>query len=242
MTIRNIAISCVVAVAALAMLYRDTWLPLWARPEAYRFVTGRFQRIDRNETYLSGYPNLLFSDSQGLSCPWQVDVLFFPSLDPTEILSAFKFHVGDWRYEQIVIWWGTGHFAMHRTVAQYLQVMTPVIAAAKEHSEHIYVIGPMPVHYFEDRNGPTTHTIVEEAVAALRQECPDLPIYDAAQFWGNIDSNGGAGKMLLRDHVHVSPAGFEVIGRSLTTFGFQVPPRRESIDRVLKREAAQTST
>lgn len=232
----------VMLAAYATALNRETIVPRWARPEMYEFAAAGFYRLQQMEAGgrraydlihegIRGEPVLLLSDSQGIACNWRgADKLFESSGSPADLVPLFQEHVVETgtRYDTIVIWIGTAHFAADRGLESYLSGMDRLIEVVRGMASAIILVGPMPYTDLPRRDAATTaaytHILVRDAVRGLQERHPDIPLYDMEAYREHVLSQRLRG-CYQEDRVHITGRGYRVLADELASLGLVLRER-----------------
>lgn len=232
--LRFLIVDCIVLLAVAGMWNRRL-LPWWGRIENYQTPADSLalQRLAEKlipKISLRGRPVLLVGDSQVMGCPWAVDVIALPGHSAPMLRDRLPALIAGHRYEQILLWPGTAHFAGGLDVASYVSAVQEMVATAEAHADAVYIISPMPYGLTEvlplkEAFGFEHETISEvgAAVAQLRHTMPHVPVYDAREFRAAVRRQRAE---FFLDELHLTRAGFAALAARLAPLGVTVGPAR----------------
>lgn len=136
--LRAVAILGVMLVIALNRRY----VPYWLRPEFYQMEKAHreaYAQLADKRIEVEGRPHLVVGDSMVVGCPWpDADVLSLPGGSPEQVAKLFARHLGEFRYETIVIWVGTAG------ANEIIAALPGMVAEAEDYTDRVVVLGPMP--------------------------------------------------------------------------------------------------
>lgn len=239
--------------AAVALLMNRSALPPWAKIEflGYRSLSAAnaktLQSLERGKVIsLRGSPTLVVGDSQVEHWPWSTDRVCFHGWSAAALDNLLAVSLGDRHYAQIVLWPGTAELAFGGSLEAYANGVVRLVGLAREHTDLVIVVGPMPydaadaaklranlteVARLAGRPDPEaaaadlldeTETLVPRAVALVRARLPDVPVYDLSEFRAAAIKDGLRARY-WGDALHLNPTGLRALGHELAALGFTQP-------------------
>lgn len=246
---RLLAVNVCVLLAVMVVLNRDR-LPWWLKVELYpsrqqaqldrtmvamqgkMFTPAQAVQVRemmRPRIRLHGRPVLVVGDSSVAYCPWGTDLISLPGKTAQDIGVKLAGLLEGRQYEQVVLWPGTAHFRDGLSVDAYVDAVRDMTARAEAAGARVLIVLPMPyddlARAIQDYGRSPWNTV--EAIAAarrrLRKELPRATVFDTAA-WRDEIIRDHLFRTYTLDGVHLSPAGFAVLGRRLDERGFHVAP------------------
>lgn len=242
---RQLLVVYLVVLLGTACLWYTNELPAWARPSYYgiglpkpppahevALVDQWFRSRAKHYLHVDGYPTLVVGDSPTSAWLWQADVFCFTIHTAPAVLHDFRAAIGDRHYAQIVLWSGTAHFLRAKDPEAYLDSMEEMVRVAREHTDHVFIIGPMPVPTYGDEHPKAVQFArISRVVDVLRERVPEVPIYDPIPLHAEAEAEGLLDKWYTEDGYHFRPAGFRRMGRELAARGLRVAPEEKHLRR-----------
>lgn len=219
-------VQCCVLVAVALIWYRarlPDWLHLPQREYTFDIATTPGRGFERFRIQSQrGEPLLVVGDSVVGHFPVPNDRIQCTGMSAPEILRYLPDDLRDRRYDTIILWPGSAHFAGGLSAESYVDAVAGMHALALRHADHVYILTPMPVRLRPDAPVHRADTI-RQATRILQARLPEAAIYDMLPFHTEALSDRHFPPW-TRDGAHLTPAGFAALLPRLEAWGVAWPP------------------